>query len=123
MNREQRDKGLRKAMEERPRFRLPSNFVYLTMQKVEENMLLRERQAERKTLWATVAASLFLIAGGFTYIFFLWGEAIRKTFEQGMVQTENSITFFPASYLLFIAAILILLFFDRWMRKRYFRQD
>ena len=36
MNEELKDRGLKKAVREQTTFRLPSNFTYRTMQKVEE---------------------------------------------------------------------------------------
>ena len=61
MNEEQKDKGLKKAIKEENGFRLPSNFAYHTMRKVEEAIRLREKKSERRTLFATIAASIFLI--------------------------------------------------------------
>ena len=60
MNEEQKDKGLKRAVKAENEFRLPSNFAYRTMRKVEEAMRLREKKSERKTLFATIAASVFL---------------------------------------------------------------
>ena len=42
MNEELKDRGLKKAVREQTTFRLPSNFTYRTMQKVEEAIRLRE---------------------------------------------------------------------------------
>ena len=93
MNEEQKDKGLKKAVKEENGFRLPSNFAYHTMRKVEEAIRLREKKSERRTLFATIAASIFLI-----------GCCIA-----GLV-----------IYLLI--AMPLFLIFDRWMRKRYFNK-
>lgn len=123
MNKEEKDKGIRKAMKEQSQFRLPSNFVYRTMQKVEETALLRERQTERRTLWATILASVFLIACSITCAFIFFGNAIKQSFSQSITQVESPITHFPTPYLLFIATITLLLLFDRWMRKQYFKRN
>ena len=40
MNEEQKDKGLKRAVKAENEFRLPSNFAYRTMRKVEEAMRL-----------------------------------------------------------------------------------
>ncbi|WP_455665102.1 hypothetical protein [Phocaeicola sp.] len=123
MNKEEKDKGIRKAMKEQPQFRLPSNFVYRTMQKVEETALLRERQTERRTLWATILASIFLVTGSIACAFIFFGNAIKQSFSQSITQVESPITHFPTPYLLFIATITLLLLFDRWMRKQYFKRN
>ena len=47
MNEEQKDKGLKRAVKAENEFRLPSNFAYRTMRKVEEAMRLREKKSER----------------------------------------------------------------------------
>ena len=76
MNEEQKDKGLKKAIKKENRFRLPSNFAYHTMRKVEEAIRLREKKSERRTLFATIAASTFylliLIAMPLFLIFDRW---------------------------------------------------
>ena len=48
MNEEQKDKGLKKAIKEENGFRLPSNFAYHTMRKVEEAIRLREKKSYAK---------------------------------------------------------------------------
>lgn len=122
MNEKQKDKGLMKAMKEQPTYRLPSNFTFHTMQKVEEALLLREKKQERRTLLATIAASLFLILSSGTGLYIYFGDAIkeclRSTFLAGGQILEIQ---FPPIYLLFIVTIPIFMFFDRWMRKLYFK--
>ena len=49
MNEEQKDKGLKRAVKAENEFRLPSNFAYRTMRKVEEAMRLREKKSERSS--------------------------------------------------------------------------
>lgn len=48
MNEEQKDKGLKKAIKEENGFRLPSNFAYHTMRKVEEAIRLRRKEIGTK---------------------------------------------------------------------------
>lgn len=123
MNEEQKDKGLKKAVKEQPQFRLSSNFTFRTMQKVEEAALLRERKNERRTLYATIAASLFLIVSCVAYTFVFFGSAVKESFNQGMAQIGKSLAGFPVSCLLFIVIVPLLLFFDQWMRKQYFKRN
>lgn len=123
MNEEQKDKGLKKAMQEQPQFRLPSNFVYRTMQKVEEAALLRERRTERRTLWAIIATSLLLIAGTMAGAWIFFGNSIKESFHHTVEQAKGTFMDFSVLYLLFIATLLLLMFFDRWMRKQYFKRN
>lgn len=48
MNEEQKDKGLKRAVKAENEFRLPSNFAYRTMRKVEEAIRLREKEIGTK---------------------------------------------------------------------------
>ena len=103
MNEELKDRGLKKAVREQTTFRLPSNFTYRTMQKVEEAIRLREKKSERRILLATIAAAIFLIA--FTPTTLPQSESIQ----------------IPCFYLLLILTIPLFILFDRWMRKLYFK--
>jgi len=122
MNEMKKDKGLTKALSEQPVFRLPSNFTYRTMQKVEEAVLLREKKQDRRTLLATIAASVFLIAGTATGLYLYWGTqitaAISKVFQTGVEALDQPI---PFIYLLFCLTLPVFAVLDRWMRKQYFK--
>lgn len=121
MNKEQKDKGLRKAAGKQPDFHLPSNFTYRTMLKVEEAVHLREKRTERNTLFATILAALFLMGCCVAGLFLYFGESIRETFTFApRLQVEN--IQFPSFYMLLIAAIPLFLLFDQWMRKQYFKR-
>lgn len=119
MNEEQKDKGLKKAMKEQPQFRLPTNFTFHTMQKVEEAIVLREKKQERRTLWATILASLFLLAMGIGGLLVYMGDGVKETLRNLFRESTFSGAFTPV-YGCFIVSILLLMTFDRWMRKRYY---
>lgn len=122
MNEKEKDKGLMKAMKEQPSFRLPSNFTFRTMQKVEEAILLREKKFERRTLMATIAASLFLILSSGTGLYIYFGDTIKESLRNAFLAGGQILEIqFPPIYLLFIVTIPIFMFFDRWMRKQYFK--
>ena len=78
MNEELKDRGLKKAVREQTTFRLPSNFTYRTMQKVEEAIRLREKKSERRILLATIAAAIFLIGVSGTGLVLYFGDSIRE---------------------------------------------
>ncbi len=120
MNEEQKDKGLKKAMKEQSQFRLPTNFTFRTMQKVEEAILLREKRLERRTLWATILASLFLLAAGIAGLLVYMGDSVKETLRNLFRESTFSGSFTPV-YGCFIISVLLLMTFDRWMRKRYFK--
>ena len=116
MNEEQKDKGLKRAVKAENEFRLPSNFAYRTMRKVEEAMRLREKKSERRTLFATIAASVFLvgccIAGLATY----FGDVIREAFTPTENLKPDNIQI-PAFWVLILITIPLFVLFDRWMRN------
>lgn len=120
MNEEQKDKGLKRAVKAENEFRLPSNFAYRIMRKVEEAMRLREKKSERKTLFATIAASVFLagccIAGLTTY----FGDVIKEAFTPTENLKPDHIQI-PAFWVLILITIPLFVLFDRWMRKRYYK--
>lgn len=119
MKEELKDKGLRKATRQQATFRLPSNFVYRTMQKVDEAVLLREKRTERRMLWSTIAASLFLMVTSLACLFIFFGDTIRELAESVTVQIEHAAFLLPIPCLLFTGLVLILLYFDKWMRRMY----
>jgi len=121
MNKEQKDKGLRKAAGKQPDFRLPSNFTYRTMLKVEEAVHLREKRTERNTLFATILAALFLIGCSVAGLLLYFGESIREAFNSAPSLPTESIQI-PSFYFLLLAAIPLFLLFDRWMRRQYFKR-
>lgn len=121
MNEELKDKGLRKAARKQPEFRLPSNFTYRTMLKVEEAVHLREKKTERKTLFATILAALFLIGCSATGLFLCFGENIRRAFTPTPLLQMEEIQI-PSFYALLIITIPFLMLFDRWMRRQYFKR-
>ena len=79
MNEELKDRGLKKAVREQTTFRLPSNFTYRTMQKVEEAIRLHEKKSERRILLATIAAAIFLIGVSRTgLVLYRIGSVLRR---------------------------------------------
>ncbi len=120
MNEELKDRGLKKAVREQTTFRLPSNFAYRTMQKVEEAIRLREKKSERRTLLATIAAAIFLIGTSGAGLVLYFGNSIREAFIPTTVLQPESIRI-PCFYLLLILAIPLFILFDQWMRKQYFK--
>lgn len=122
MNERQKDKGLMKAVKREPQFRLPSNFTLRTMQKVEEAARLREKRAERRTLFAIITVSLLLIAGTCIGGYLYYGETIARIWKD-LSQTGETMFALQMTplYLMVSLSILLSLFFDRWMRKQYFK--
>lgn len=113
MNTEIKDKGLRKALNDETPVFLPGNFAYRTMLKIEEAMILQAKRSERRMLWVTILMSVLLI-GGCIAMLLIFFEKSAHTIRQSLM-----IPFSPLYILLILVPIL--LFFDRWIRKRYFK--
>lgn len=112
-----------KAVKEQPSFRLPSNFTFRTMQKVEEAVLLREKKLEKRTLLATIAASLFLVMSSGIGVYIYFREALAETLHHIVLAGRHSLGVqIPPICLLFIVIIPLFMCFDRWMRRQYFKR-
>ena len=84
MNEGLKDKGLKRAIKEQPQFRLSTNFTFRTMQKVEEAARLHEKKIEQRTLWATIIASLLLLASGIAGVIYYLDDSLTE-FIQAML--------------------------------------
>ena len=121
MEQHQQDKGLRKAMKASVSPRLSTNFTFRTMLKVEEAIRLKELKQERRMFRATVVASVFLLVGGGVVITYFWAEEFMEMFTTLFTSFAGLDILSSPSFFLSIATI-ILLGFDYWMRRAYFKR-
>ena len=121
MEQNQLDKGLRKAMKTSVSPRLSTNFTFRTMLKVEEAIRLRELKQEKRMLWATIAASVFLLVGGGVVIAYFWGDAFLEMVTH-VFTTFARLDILSSPYAFLSLAVLLLLGFDYWMRRAYFKR-
>ena len=121
MEQNQTDKGLRKAMKTSVPPRLSTNFTFRTMLKVEEAIRLRELNQEKRMLWATIAASVFLLVGGGVLIGHFWGDVFLAMFTNVFTAFAR-LDLLSSPYAFLSLAVLLLLGFDYWMRRAYFKR-
>ena len=121
MEQNQLDKGLRKAMKTKESPRLSSNFTFRTMLKVQEAIRLKEQKQEKQMFWATVAASVFLLVGGGVVIGYLWGDVFLTMFTNVFTAFAR-LDLLSSPYAFLSLAVLLLLGFDYWMRRAYFKR-
>lgn len=121
MNEEVKDKGLKKAVKGPYNFKLPSNFAYQTMQKIEEAIRLHEKKVERRTFFAMIVAAVLLVGGSIAGLIIYFGDSIREAFTPNTVLNFKEIQI-PSIYILLILAVPLFFGFDRWMRKQYFKR-
>ena len=120
MEQKQTDKGLRKAMKTSVPPRLSTNFTFRTMLKVEEAIRLRELKQEKRMLWATIVGSMFLLVGGGVVIGYFWGDVFLTMFTN-VFTAFTRLDLLSSPYVFLSLAVLLLLGFDYWMRRTYFK--
>ena len=121
MEQKQTDKGLRKAMKASASPRLSTNFTFRTMLKVEEAIRLKELKQEKRMLWATIAASVFLLVGCGVVIGYFWGDVFGEMFTNTFTAFAR-LDLLSSPYAFLSLAVLFLLGFDYWMRRAYFKR-
>ena len=121
MEQNQQDKGLRKAMKASASPRLSTNFTFRTMLKVQEAIRLKEQKQEKQMFWATVAASIFLLMGGGVIIGYFWGDIFLAMFTNVFTAFAR-LDLLSSPYAFLSLAVLLLLGFDYWMRRAYFKR-
>ena len=121
MEQNQLDKGLRKAMKTKESPRLSSNFTFRTMLKVQEAIRLKEQKQEKQMFWATVTASIFLLVGCGVVIGHFWGDAFLAMFTNVFTAFAR-LDLLSSPYAFLSLAVLLLLGFDYWMRRAYFKR-
>ena len=115
------DKGLRKAMKTSVSPCLSTNFTFRTMLKVEEAIRLKELKQEKRMLWATIVGSMFLLVGGGVVIAYFWGDAFLEMVTH-VFTTFARLDILSSPYVFLSLAVLLLLGFDYWMRRAYFKR-
>ena len=121
MEQNQLDKGLRKAMKIKESPRLSTNFTFRTMLKVQEAIRLKEQKQEKQMFWATVAASVFLLVGCGVVIGHFWGDVFLAMFTNVFTAFAR-LDLLSSPYAFLSLAVLLLLGFDYWMRRTYFKR-
>ena len=121
MEQNQIDKGLRKAMKTSVPPRLSTNFTFRTMLKVQEAICLWELKQEKRMLWATIVGSMFLLVGGGVVIAYFWGDAFLEMVTH-VFTTFARLDILSSPYVFLSLAVLLLLGFDYWMRRAYFKR-
>ena len=121
MEQNQLDKGLRKAMKASASPRLSTNFTFRTMLKVQEAICLKEQKQEKQMFWATVAASIFLLVGCGVVIGYFWGDVFGEMFTNTFTAFTR-LDLLSSPYAFLSLAVLLLLGFDYWVRRAYFKR-
>lgn len=111
MKEPQRYSSLKRAMQrQNGKSRLPTNFTFTTMQRVIEVNAAREKRENRIVFFATIVASLLLIAGS-AYIIAPMVENYRFSLHEH-INTLNINSETIEMYLPIFAAVILLLLLE-----------
>ena len=121
MEQNHKDKGLRKAMKASASPCLSTNFTFRTMLKVQEAIRLKEQKQEKQMFWATVVVSVLLLVGGSVVIAHFWGAEFQEMFA-GLFNSFAGLDILSSPYFFLSIATVVLLGFDYWMRRAYFKR-
>lgn len=111
MKEPQRYSSLKRAMQrQNGKSRLPTNFTFTTMQRVIEVNAAREKRENRIVFFATIVASLLLIAGS-AYIIAPMVENYRFSLHEH-IKTLNINSETIEMYLPIFAAVILLLLLE-----------
>ena len=111
MKEPQRYSSLKRAMQrQNGKCRLPTNFTFTTMQRVIEVNAAREKRENRIVFFATIVASLLLIAGS-AYIIAPMVENYRFSMHEH-IKTLNINSETIEMYLPIFAAVILLLLLE-----------
>ena len=121
MKKDLTDKGLRKVIQEPMPYRLPTNFTFRTMQKVEEAARRKEQKQERWMWISLVAASVCMLVAGALTLHIYWGEEMVETFSS-LEQSFARLDLLSSPYWMLSVLFFILMGFDYWMRRAYYKR-
>ena len=107
---EHKSNALRQALTPTEPLKLPSNFAYVTLRRIERERIARERR-ERVIALFTVAACLLL---GLAAIGYFYGAALLAAF-QTMTHQSESFGLIPAIAFCFLFFALL----NHYLRRRY----
>ena len=119
MKQNEKNRGLRKALE-RKNSALLSNFTFCTMQRVEEYARQREKRREQLMLYSIITVSVLLLAGAGITIYHYCGENVKRM-ASDLTSAFLHFTSQAFPYCYFAIIILVLILFDYWMRKSYYK--
>lgn len=113
---ENTDRCIRKAISMQPQFRLPSNFSYKMMEKINEKVILQEKRREKRTLIAIIITSLLMIS---TCILIILNYTDIKLTDITNKLSNISIPSETLFYLPMLITLPLLLWFNYWLRKKF----
>lgn len=113
---ENTDRYIRKAISMQPQFRLPSNFSYKMMEKINEKVILQEKRREKLTFIAIIITSLLMVSTCISIILYYTNIKLADiTNRLSNISTPSEVLF----YLPMLITLPLLFWFNYWLRKRF----
>ena len=113
---ENTDRCIRKAIGMQPQFRLPSNFSYKMMEKINEKVILQEKRREKRTFITIIITSLLMVA---TCILIILNYTNIKLADITNRLSNISIPSEALFYLPMLITLPLLFWFNYWLRKKF----
>lgn len=120
MKHKAKDTGLRKALAAK-RGAPPSNFTFSTMQKIDGYVHRREKRREQYMFCSAVAVSMLLLAC-IVFIIHHYYIDVPSMMFLSIADTFMQLDIQASPYCHFGIILLVLMLFDHWMRRRYFKR-
>lgn len=111
-----KDKGIKQALQNQPSMRLPSNFNYRTMQRLNEQIALQERKTEKRIFTAWIITVTTILAGGTGYLVWMYFVPLSELYHQLKQWIPEKETFIYS--LPILMAFLLLALFNHWLQKK-----
>lgn len=109
------DKGIKKALGQQPAFRLPSNFGYRTMLRIEEEVSRREKRQERRLYTVMIVLCTVSAAGILALAGWMYGEKLMQAWQETLHMLPSTDTLLFG--LPMLSALPLLYLLNLWMRK------
>lgn len=113
---ENTDRCIRKAIGMQPQFRLPSNFSYKMMEKINKKVILQEKRREKRTFITIIITSLLMVA---TCILIILNYTNIKLADITNRLSNISIPSEALFYLPMLITLPLLFWFNYWLRKKF----
>lgn len=119
-----RDIGLKKAVKSNDYGKLPSNFSYVMMKKINEEVWRKEKKAEKRLFIYMILTCIVMISTCMAIIWAYMGDRILENINSIKSFTNNiSISETAISNILFylptFISLIIIYLFNKWLRKKF----
>ena len=115
----EKDKGIKAAIRDNVKQKLPSNFTHRVMQQIEREAYLREKHQERRVLFALYTTIACLTIGGGILFNYAYGAQLKELFSSAFTQIYDKD--FWLSYLPVIATMPFFCAFNFWLKRKFMK--